>query len=291
MSSKRKDPINTLGGKSQIINEICKVVEYAIEEYDLVGAADYFMGGCRLFLHLDPGKDLELKVANEVDRGFVGFFQCLKDAYLTDQLIEMIWLLADQYASKEKFKEAKELRLKEDTPIVLSAALTYIVVEYSRAADRQNFIEQNTYKGIKPKSLLKFLHLYGVLEGVEFTCGDYINQFNKYKERADIIIWIDPPYVKTDEGKTKKTAGYFHDFTLKDQEKLIDNLIATKNKVVLNGYENALYLRLIENGFQKHFIGLVNVPSSGKAQKVKEYIWCNFEIPEYLLPEKPFDVE
>ncbi|MGJ9382850.1 DNA adenine methylase [Salipaludibacillus sp. CF4.18] len=295
---KSSDPLATLGGKSQIIEIICEIIEGAIEEYELVGAADYFMGGCRLFLHLDPERELDFKLANEIDIGVINLFRCLQDPYETDELIEAIWLMADYYTSEEEFNDANIARLNEETPQVESAALTYIVSKYSRAADRQIFCLTNTFNGIPPKSLDKLYHLEEILDEVDITCGDYKEQFYKHTHRDDIISWFDPPYVKTEKTKggqteqTKETYGYLHPFTLEDQKTLIDNLLTTNNKVILSGYDNDLYKALNKkNGFYKHFIGLVTIPSSVSGRKEKEYIWVNFEIPEWLLPEEPHDDE
>lgn len=300
--AKNRFSLPTLGGKSQIIDSICEIVSFAVQEYDILGISDLFSGGNRLFSHLDINRGVEFKLANEIDKGVVNFFRCLQNAYDIDELIKYISLLADEYKTKAKFDEANKDRLKEDTPQILSAALTYIVVKYSRAADRQTYCRENAFKGIKIKSLEKFYHLDEVYSQVSLTCGDYKEQFEKYKARSDVFIFLDPPYITDKEinKKAKKatnkkgvteTHGYKHPFTVNDHKKLVENLLSTKNKALLCGYDNALYQRLEENGFQKYFIGLVNVSSASSGKKVKEYVWCNFEIPKYLLPEELFDDE
>lgn len=309
MSPKRldePDPLTSLGGKSQIIEKICKIAEFAIDEYDLVGAADYFMGGCRLFLHLDPDSELEFKLANEIDRGVINFFLCLQDIDETEELVEKILTLADDYITMKGFTEANELRLKDETDKVLSGALTYIVSKYSRAADRHTYCETNTIKGINSNTLKKLYNLDRTIGDVEITCGDYKDQFHKYTHRRDIISWFDPPYIVTKEYKsskktlkvdvnttktTEKTSGYHHKFINEDHELLVDNLLATENKVILCGYENEIYERLINNGFYKYCLGLVNVPSSGKSEKKRELIWTNFEVPDRFFPRDTFDLD
>lgn len=295
--AERKDPIPTLGGKSQLINTLTEIFNYCIEEYALIGACDYFMGGNRLFLHLDNNQ-VRFKLANEIDRGMVAFFRCLQDSYQTDQLIEMIWRLADQINTEEKFKKACELRLLEGTDLVLAGALTYIVTKYSRAANRQFFCKTNAESGIDTASLDKFIGLDEVIGDVQIICGDYKEQFHKYKHREDFLIWLDPPYLITEDNKmskrgnkktankTKVTAGYVSPFTLEDHELMVNNLLAPdmKNKVILSGYQNDVYKRLEQKGFHPYFAGMVHVPSSGTGKKIAEYIWCNFEVPDWLLP-------
>ena len=255
-------PLATIGGKSQVIESICEVIEYAIKEYDLVGVADYFMGSCRLFLHLDSPRELDFKLANDIDRGVICFYKCLQDPYQTDLLIDEIQLIAEYYKSKEQFEKAKLERIDERTSQIRAAALTYIVSKYSRASDRENFSGANTvYKDIKPALLKNLLFLDEIIGDVELTCGDYLYQFDKYTDLSNMISWFDPPYIITNGNETTITHG-FADFTLNDQRDLVDKLLSTNNKILLSGYSNVIYKRLEENGFQKHFIGLVHVKSS-----------------------------
>lgn len=301
----KSDPMNSLGSKSQVIQQLCEVAEYAISTYKIVGVQELFAGGFRFSLHLDHDGNLEFRTANEIDYGVVSLFRCLQDSYKTDQLIDQIWLLADEYRTKAKFEEAMKERINSATPQLRAAALTYIVVEYSRAADRKTFSQHDADDGISPKSLKKLYDVDLDIADVQIFCGDYREQFNKYKNRSDVLIYIDPPYLVTEkpkkskkgrrkrasnESNTKETDGYIHPFTIDDHKELVRHLLETKNKFILSGYENDIYKSLEDKdrGFYKYFLGLVKI-SSGK--KKKEYIWTNFIIPEGILPEEPSEDE
>ncbi|MEC1722531.1 DNA adenine methylase [Schinkia azotoformans] len=298
------DPLESLGSKSQVIQQLCEVAEYAISTYNIAGVQELFAGGFRFSLYLDADRELEFRTANEIDYGVASFFRCLQDPYKTDRLIEQIWLLADEYRTKDKFEEAMEERINPETQQIRAAALTYIVVVYSRAADRQTFSQHDADDGISPKSLKKLYDVDLDIGNVQIFCGDYREQFNKYKDRSDVLIYLDPPYLVTeqpkrskstkkkdgDERNTKVTAGYVHPFTIDDHKELVENLLTTKNIYILSGYENQVYKPLEdkEKGFYKYFLGLVKI-SSGK--KKKEYIWTNVLLPEGLLPEEPLGEE
>jgi site-specific DNA-adenine methylase len=300
------DPIARLGGKAQIIEKICEVAEQTIEDYSLVGAADLFMGGCRLFLHLDCNDEINFKIASDKDRGLVQFFKHLQDPYKTDLLIDQIWLTADEITTKDQFEEANKNRVDDNTMSELDlASLTYIISKYSLAADMQKFSQENTDGGINPATLDKFLHLDEYLADVEIVEGDYLETWKKFIYQDDILTWLDPPYIedkKVDQKKAKKrsqkqeaevtvTRGYIHPFTPEDQEILIDNAIKSNNKIIISGYKNVAYERLESNGFKRYFIGLVHVPSSGKGKKAKEYVWVNFDLDDSNLPDEVDDSE
>ncbi|AYV72904.1 DNA adenine methylase [Bacillus sp. PK3-056] len=287
-------PLKIVGGKAQLIQQLIKVIDDCIETHNLVGVIDACMGGNRIFLTHQPEQELELKIANEKDLGTVNFFKCLQDPYLTDQLIDEICLTWGLYTNKQAFDEARKLRRDPSTSMVESAALTYILTEFGRAANKTLFSESNANRGIDPKYLDKFLNLEGLLEDVEIRYGDCRNIIKEFTNREDILLFVDPPYVEKDRktGKAKITQnGYEDEFSPEDQEELLDNLLTTRNKVILCGYDNPIYKKRLKNnfesGFKKYFIGEVNVSSAANGSKRNEYIWCNFRIYEDLLPEEP----
>lgn len=282
----KRDPLKTLGGKSQLIDTLMEIFTYCIDEYNIRGICDLFMGGNRLFLHLESSQ-ITFKLANEIDRGIIAFFNCLQYPDKVDQLIDIIVLLAD-HMDADNFKESMEVRLNEETEEVLAAALTYIVTEYSRAANRKDYCQMNVDKGIDIAKLDKFYNLEEVISGIHLVCGDYEDQFHKYKNKEDFLLWLDPPYVRTKEsrGISIETSGYVHSFDIHRQEQLVDHLLSEecKAKVVLCGYKNDIYKRLEHsNKFHCYFVGMVHVPSSATGKKRAEYIWCNFELSNYLL--------
>jgi site-specific DNA-adenine methylase len=288
-------PLKIVGGKAQLIQQLIKIIDDCILKHNLVGVIDACMGGNRIFLTHQPELELELKIANEKDLGTVNFFRCLQDPYLTDQLIDEICLTWDLYTNEKAFIEGRKIRRNPSTPIVESAALTYILTEFGRAANKTIFCEANANRGIDPKSLDKFLHLEELLEDVEIRHGDCLDITKEFADRDDILMFLDVPYLEEGKktGEAKATQDYEDKFAPKDQEELLNTLLVTKNKVILCGYENPIYKKRLEDnissGFKKYFIGEVNVSSAANGRKRKEYIWCNFDFDEDLLPEESSD--
>ncbi|ERN51626.1 DNA adenine methylase [Alkalihalophilus marmarensis] len=283
-------PLKIVGGKSQLIQQLLKVIDDCIVNHELVGVIDACMGGNRIFLTHQPETELEIKIANEKDLGTVNFFKCLQNPYLTDLLIDTIITNWEFCTTKEAFDNARLTRRSTEVSMVESAALTYILTEFGRAANKTVYSETNAYRGIKSKSLDKLLHLEEVLEGVEIRHGDCIDIAEEFSARKDILMFLDVPYVEEDKetGKAKVTQDYEDAFTPEDQNKLIDTILQTKNKVILCGYDNPIYRERLElnltSGFEKYFIGEVNVSSAANGKKRDENVWCNFKIEPELLP-------
>ena len=206
-NSKEPFSMNTLGSKRQVIATLCNVVNYAMSCSNIVGVQELFAGGFCFSSHFESEYELKFRTANEIDYGVVSFFRCLQDPYKTDLLIEQIQLLADEYRTKFMFEKAKEERIKPETSQLRAAALTYIVVEYSLRADRQNFSQHHADKGIPHKSLSKLFDVDKTIGDVQIFCGDYKEQFNKYKDRSDILIYLDPPYISTKVTPKRRGEG------------------------------------------------------------------------------------
>lgn len=282
-----------MGGKSQLLAALFKVFDYVVEEHDLTGLLDLFCG-TNMIQTCYAHPYIEFRLANEIDRGVYALHCCMQDPDKVEDLLDQIQLVADSEIFTEAVFEAFKHELETTPDEVAAAAMTYVVTEYSRAANRQDYCHANVDRGINIGSVAKkFYAVEGVLEDMVFTNTDYEEQFHEYKHREDYLFVIDPPYCQTDaKGKTKATAAYRHEFKPEDQEKLIENLLSDdlKAKVILCGYENSLYEKFTDSGkYQRYFIGEVTVSSSSTGRKRNEYIWVNFEVPDHALPPVPFD--
>lgn len=69
-------------------------------------------------------------------------------------------------------------------------------------------------------------------------------------------------------------------------EELVSKLLTVKGKVILSGYDNKIYNRLINNGWKKVFLGEFNKTgqkdNNGKMTKGKEFVWINYKIEDNI---------
>ena len=85
---------------------------------------------------------------------------------------------------------------------------------------------------------------------------------------AQDLLYCDPPF----HPETRRRPGtYRHDLTAKDHERLLDLLLRLPCKVVLSGYDNELYRRVLPHWSRRDF------RTRTHAGMVTESIWTNYE--------------
>lgn len=273
-----------IGGKYHLITDLLTIINYVQEIYNLQIYVEPTGGGGRCLLNINT-KRFIYRHYNDGDYGLVNLFRCLQDDELTQQMIQTLFEL--DY-TREEFERIKEERKDTKTNIYKSAAYTYAVAKLSRAADMKSFNREKYDKNniINYFSNIRKLKSYKqILKGVQCTNLDGIELIEKYKDNQNVLIYLDPDY--DNESKATQKDTYSLSF---DHDKAIDLLIETKAKVILSGYHTDKYDPLRERGWHKHLIK--NIPRSSsnkKGDRVDEYIWVNFEIPEYLLTKQQVD--
>lgn len=97
---------------------------------------------------------------------------------------------------------------------------------------------------------------------------DAIEFLEGYSFEGHELVYVDPPYLS--ETRRRKKV-YRCDYTEKDHIRLLKCLIALPCKVMLSGYDNDLYNRVLV-GWHK-----VNFPAKTHVEVRTETIWMNFE--------------
>ena len=93
---------------------------------------------------------------------------------------------------------------------------------------------------------------------------ELIERFNNPK----VLIYADPPYVLS----TRHGKQYRHEMDDKQQNDLIDVLLAHKGPVMLSGYDSALYNDRLSGWYREETTCYSQVSS-----KKREILWMNFE--------------
>ena len=91
-----------------------------------------------------------------------------------------------------------------------------------------------------------------------------IERFNNPK----VLIYADPPYVLS----TRYGKQYRHEMDDKQQNDLIDVLLAHKGPVLLSGYDSDLYNDRLSGWYREETTCYSQVSS-----KKREILWMNFE--------------
>lgn len=270
---KLQKTLATIGGKARLLRVLIPILKCSIEQNGILTFLDVFGGGNKIIPLLDCY--LHEAIYNEIDKGFSSVMACCADSDLLQQMIDIAYEYQYLIQTKEDFQEACELRNEQSTPMEISAALTIVVSEFSRAADRRSFSKANANRGISYESLLRFRELYPSMSKSTVICSDYEGILEVYKHMPDTLLYLDPPYYKTD--------SYADNI---DHQELAESIVNATANIILSNFDNPIYEEvLVENGWNKYLLGVIAKSSSGKKGSTQpEYIWSNFDIPEELLP-------
>lgn len=98
------------------------------------------------------------------------------------------------------------------------------------------------------------------------------------------LFYLDPPYVPS----TRKSGGYRHEMTLEDHQELVTLLLGVKGKVILSGYNSAVYEPLEEAGWERKDFktvcfaagrtranGILGVGAAKRLQPRTESLWIS----------------
>lgn len=83
-------------------------------------------------------------------------------------------------------------------------------------------------------------------------------------------MYLDPPYVLS----TRRGKLYSHEFSDKDQERLLSLISRSKAKILISGYESDLYNTALRSW---HKDKTTSQTTAGKM--AEETIWMNYEPP------------
>jgi DNA adenine methylase len=120
------------------------------------------------------------------------------------------------------------------------------------------------------------------LHGVSLECLPALDLITKYGAAADVLLYVDPPYLGTTRGWG---ANYRHELRGEDEHReLAATLDACRATVVLSGYHSPLYDELYA-GWHRHEIATM----TGNATTAKartEVLWSNRPLAVGLFAEE-----
>lgn len=117
---------------------------------------------------------------------------------------------------------------------------------------------------INPRPLQAFA-AYGA--DFKFMCADAVAVIEALRPTPDMLIYADPPYLPA----TRRAARvYRHDYSESDHERLLYCLRELRCMVMISGYPNELYDRMLEGWQGESFFGASHVGLR------EEMIWMNF---------------
>ena len=121
-------------------------------------------------------------------------------------------------------------------------------------------------------------------QGVDIRCQDGVELIREAKDKEDVFVFADPPYLLNLRGNKKI---YDNEMGEKEHIQMLEYMQEAKCKIMLCGYYDSekkggdLYDRLLEYGWKRYKLAdLVQSCSNQKKKGIgEEFIWVNYELP------------
>lgn len=263
-------PIRYFGSKGTFYN---KLLEYFPSKDSYNMYIEPFGGSYTMGFSADlPDKVCE--IYNDKENNVYSLYKVLSDKELFDTFYEMCSLAVYNEYTRQTYKE----EMKRNDIDMIHRAFYFFYVNHTSHNGIGGFsinpiIRRGMAKSVSDmlSSIDRLPELHQRLSRVIVTNKDGIELVKKYNTE-NAFLYLDPPYVQS----TRTSARYIEDMDDNTHNRLIDACIASKAKILISGYDNPLYDKLIINGFTKCQFE-VNTISGDKKPKVKiETIWKNY---------------
>ena len=243
---------------------------------------DLFCGSASLSL---AKRAAPIEIINDIDKNVVNVFRQLREH--PEKLIRATSLTP---YSREEFELS---RSNDNNSGDLENARRFLVnammsINGVMAVNKGGFSLSNTYSRNNVEARVsRWNNLPERLEAVakrlkkiRIEQSDARLLLGKFSKRPATLVYIDPPY------NTNRTGGYAND--AKDDEfhyELLDICIDSKCMIVISGYENVLYKKLLtrKKGWNKQIIATHTTATCGQRRHREEVIWMNNQARKALL--------
>lgn len=217
------------------------------------------------------------EIYNDLDDDLVNLFRVLQDPEKSERLLQLLaltpfarteWKLAYK-ATKDPVEKARRLLIRSfmgHSSIASRADRTTGFRPTNLMANTEPAVGWNNY----PPALRQVIQRFGTVAIESIPAEELILQ----RDGPRTLFYVDPPYVHSTRSQKKQKVspsnGYRFELDDQDHERLLDILLEVKGMVVLSGYENPIYERML-GGWAK-----AERPSQTSGGGIKvETLWIN----------------
>jgi len=233
---------------------------------------EVFGGGGGLLMAKKPSRH---ETYNDIDSTLYDFFKVLSDPEKFEQFYRIVMALP---YSRKLHKECQKWQLETD---FIKRIAKWFVLHRENYGGFSNWSRGvRDSEGWKWLSIIKELPaIHKRLMPVQIENLDWRKMLKLY-DSSETFFYLDPPYVPS----TRRSGVYNHEMTLEDHEELVEKVLHIKGKVMLSGYPNDIYDRLIEKDWQRQdFNWLCNAGASTQLARDQrqriECVWMNYDQP------------
>lgn len=272
--STARSPFPWFGGKQKLADDVLAL----FPEHNVY--VEVFGGGASVLLAKPAGK---LDVYNDLDRGLVNFFRCLRD--FPEQLVPLLELTP---YSRAEWEDARNTWASIEDPVE-RARRWYVIAAGSFAgfAARNNgdagrgwggdrlgrmHLSRAASTANRVDNIWRFVER---MRPVQIDCLDWRKCLDRYDD-PDALFYLDPPYVP----ETRRAGGYTHELTAEDHAELIERVLALRGVAIVSGYDHPIYEPLVSGGgFTRHEFGVWSTAARGQKGLARdrrvEIIWAS----------------
>lgn len=257
------------GGKGLLHPWILQHFPNDYQKYDYV---EPYAGAANVMMNKEPSSGIE--AINDLDKGVVRIFQALRD-----EPKHFISCLKKKKYSENTFTRALNRQFDAESDYVEHAVNEFILRRMSRGGMKKEFSWSERKRGNQPGDLNAWKTC---LEQLPETAKRLKNLFIfnhsaihviKAFDHPNTLLYVDPPYLQST--RTAKKV-YEHEMSFDDHDELIQALLSFKGKVIISGYNSALYNRaLCEWKCIKKKVPNHSSQQSHKSPRT-EILWLNF---------------
>ena len=241
-------------------------------------------GGAGNILLQKPTSKVE--VFNDIDSDIYNLFRVLREDF--DEFHRLVKYTPHSRETYDDFVK----QLQTETDAVKRAAMWYSVAcqSFSGIHGKSWSFTKQANKATQYKNKVDRLpEIVDRLREVNIENRDFEFILDAY-DGKDTFFYLDPPYVL----ETRRDGGYANEMTIEDHERLVGILLVVKGKVMLSGYQHAVYDAL--DGWNRHEIevlahsvgrtrvsGLQGEGNLTEKQKRTESVYMNYELGQMSL--------
>ena len=210
-----------------------------------------YCGGASLFFAKDPHP---IEVLNDADQRLVSLFRCFQDRTCFDELQHRLRHTLYARAELERARTIlEEGGTLADTAWALFVATT-MGFSATVASPSWRYVVTATSRGVPlPVSAwLTRLNLLGAwherLACAQIECDDALATIRRW-DTPETVFYLDPPYLPETR---KRLDVYGVEADRAHHEALVETLLTLQGYALLSGYQNDLYTRLEDAGWQRH---------------------------------------
>jgi len=267
-----KSPVKYFGGKGTMFKSI---IDQFPENGTYNTYIEPFAGSYSIGLHTPGERVAPIEIYNDLYNNVYSLFKVLSDENLFSEFKRLCDL---SYYSEQMRKDFKADLKKEDLTVV-ERAFKFFYVNRTSHNGIGGFSVNRVVRRNMAKSVSDYLstvdNLYELHQRMSKVMVFNRNAFDIMRDyNADnVFMYLDPPYVLS----TRTSAERYNvDMTNEQQKEFVGLCIESKAKLLISGYDNELYDRLLENGFTKVSFEVNTVDGKRNPKTKVETLWKNY---------------